>query len=72
MFGIGKLDFHDGRHCCISLFKQHTTIHQVVENEWAHDSLLSQNAPWLLIRGMYNSRLFDANYSPFPMKTVRN
>lgn len=41
MFGIGKLDFHDTRHCCISLFKQHTTIHQVVENEWAHDSLLS-------------------------------
>ena len=41
MFGIGKLDLHDTRHCCISLFKQHTTIHQVVENEWAHDSLLS-------------------------------
>ena len=45
MFGIGKLDFHDARHCCISLFKQHTTIHQVVENEWAHDSLLSTERP---------------------------
>lgn len=40
-FGMGKHDFHDARHCCISLFKQHTTIQQVVENEWAHDSLLS-------------------------------
>ena len=50
-FGMGKLDFHDARHCCISLFKQHTTIYQVVENEWAHDLLLSTERPLTVNQG---------------------
>ena len=48
---IGKLDFHDALHCCISLFKQHTTIQQVVENEWLMIHIYQQNVPLTVNQG---------------------
>ena len=50
-FGIGKLDFHDALHCCISLFKQHATIQQVVENEWLMIHIYQQNVPLTVNQG---------------------